>query len=671
MNLRKKLTIIMILLILSSLSVISIFVYFKSSNTITNQTEQSALQYVKSERDVISGLINQEIIEPNYLVATKEVNDLLVNQNDNSKRELVFNLITKYFSGKTNLESVALINEKGFDVCDTNPKSVGLDLTKRNYTIKTLDTKKSVVSETLVSKSTGKQIVVITHPVIDNSTGEFKGFLNTAVRAESMAKSLKDVKLNEAKSSYAYLVDETGNLIYHPDTTKIGKPVAIKEIKSINDKIKKGEDPSILKYSNGKENMLAAYSVIPETNWILVIEGNVSEIQAPVKEMSTFILIISIIVILLAFIIVFITAKQITKPIIGVTEVLNITAKLDLMYNKSFEWILNCKDETGVMSKAIVDMRKVIREMVIMLQKSSDNINDNAKRVEYIANNVYVNASHNSATTEQLAAGMEETAASTEEISASVVEIENSVKAIVNKTQEGNILTGEIIKRASELKEDTTISDENSKSVYSEVRQKLEHSLEQLKSIEQINTLADTILNITSQTNLLALNAAIEAARAGEAGKGFAVVSDEIRKLAEQSSKTAEGIQKIVAEADAAVNNMTTSSKQVLKFLDEDVSQSYLKSIEGSKQYNKDAVLITEMMTSISASAKELESTIANISKAINEVTITVNEGAEAISDIAEKNSNTVSLTEKVKERANENIEAANLLSDIVSKFKI
>ena len=546
-------------------------------------------------------------------------------------------------------------------------------MTKRNYTIKTLDTKKSAVSETLVSKSTGKQIVVITHPVIDNSTGEFKGFLNTAVRAESMAKSLKDVKLNETKSSYAYLVDETGNLIYHPDTTKIGKPVATQEIKSINDKIKKGEkiDPSILKYSNGKENMLAAYSVIPETNWILVIEGKVSEIQAPVKEMSTFILIISIIVILLAFIIVFITAKQITKPIIGVTEVLNITAKLDLMYNKSFEWILNCKDETGIMSKAIVDMRKVIREMVIMLQKSSENINDNAKKVEDIANNVYVNASHNSATTEQLAAGMEETAASTEEISASVVEVENSVKAIVNKTQEGNILTGEIIKRASELKEHTTISDENSKSVYSEVRQKLEYSLGQLKSIEQINTLADTILNITSQTNLLALNAAIEAARAGDAGKGFAVVADEIRKLAEQSSKSAEGIQKIVAEADAAVNNMTTSSKQVLKFLDEDVSQSYIKSIEGSEQYNKDAVLITEMMTSISASAKELESTMANISKAINEVTITVNEGAEAISDIAEKNSNTVSLTEKVKERANENIEAANLLSDIVSKFKI
>ncbi len=52
----------------------------------------------------------------------------------------------------------------------------------------------------------------------------------------------------------------------------------------------------------------------------------------------------------------------------------------------------------------------------------------------------------------------------------------------------------------------------------------------------KIETASSIIQNIATQTNLLALNAAIEAARAGDAGKGFAVVSDEIRKLAEQSS---------------------------------------------------------------------------------------------------------------------------------------
>ena len=78
--------------------------------------------------------------------------------------------------------------------------------------------------------------------------------------------------------------------------------------------------------------------------------------------------------------------------------------------------------------------------------------------------------------------------------------------------------------------------------------------------IDDIDSISDTILEISNQTNLLALNAAIEAARAGEAGRGFSVVAEEIRQLAEKSNGATTEVQKILDE-------ITVNANQVKSFL--------------------------------------------------------------------------------------------------------
>ncbi|MBC2567722.1 chemotaxis protein, partial [Clostridium saccharobutylicum] len=87
------------------------------------------------------------------------------------------------------------------------------------------------------------------------------------------------------------------------------------------------------------------------------------------------------------------------------------------------------------------------------------------------------------------------------------------------------------------------------------------------ESTKKINTISETIAEITEQTGLLSLNASIESARAGEAGKGFAVVAEEIGKLAEQSKNSTEEIKLIIAniqeKSDTAVKAIKSTENVV------------------------------------------------------------------------------------------------------------
>ena len=310
------------------------------------------------------------------------------------------------------------------------------------------------------------------------------------------------------------------------------------------------------------------------------------------------------------------------------------------------------------MSGLLGEVKSQATEITRMVQEIDDNIQALDEEIENV-----------SATTEELAAGMEETAASSEEINAMSHEIESAAKSIATRSQDGATEADDIRDRAVGIKKTTTENDERTKAIHAEINEGLTKALEDIKVVDQIGVLAESIMEITGQTNLLALNASIEAARAGEAGKGFAVVADEIRVLAEQSKAAVVHIQDVTKNVVESVTNLADGAKKLLEFVGTDVVDSFAGFSDMADSYSNDAGKIDGLVTDFSASSEQLLASINGVMDAIGEVSKAATEGATGTNDIAEKTGVVVEKAAEIKEKAEAAHHAADKLQQNVEHF--
>ncbi len=329
------------------------------------------------------------------------------------------------------------------------------------------------------------------------------------------------------------------------------------------------------------------------------------------------------------------------------------------------------KDEIGHITNSFNVTQEKIRDTISRIKTVINEIDDAATVSVSSINKVNSQIEEISATTQELSAGMEETAAAMEEMNANSHEIELGIGSIAKKASEGAASAGNIKKRAETLSEEIIRSQKSASEIYVKTNNTLRESIEKAGSIEEIRVLSETILSVTEQTNMLSLNAAIEAARAGEAGKGFAVVAEEIRKLAEDSKKAAEQIGAVSGKVIEAVESLVQDSRNVLEFMDGRVIKDYGVMVQTAEQYNEDAVFIDTMVTDLSATTDELNASILNIMKAVEEVTEASNEGAAGSSDIAEKAGKIVNEANEIVKQSLNNKASSDKLKKMVQFFKV
>ncbi len=517
-------------------------------------------------------------------------------------------------------------------------------------------TANTVISEPFKLNGEYQLAVTVT---MKNASSEVIGYLVGSYKYDMLGDVLSRISLG--KTGKAYVINEDGVMLAGENTDVIGQNRNFYEENSswgndnVLEKIKDGQSGSGGLSLDGT-SCYVAYSPIPGTNWMLLIEAPKSEFLGIVIIAIMVALVVSGVIMVVARIFVRRFAKDISVTLGVASHRLEELSEGNLNSEVVYS---NRDDEIDILTKAlgctvgrlndyIGNIENTLRELsegnyayqiegeytgdFASIRVALVNIERALNRTMKQVSTASMKVSDESALISEFAG---ELLSGSQEQSGALVSLQQSVSVVTDKSNEIDDNSRQVAQCAIEANEKVTQGNQQMSFMLSTMN-------DIYKSMNEITEISKMIERISSQTRLLSLNASIEAARAGEAGKGFAVVAERIGGLAEQTAEALHQTGAIIQQANESIQHGMEAAERTAESLNEiDKASEQFTAISG--------VLIG----------------IVEQQKIVIEE---INSGIMSVMDIASTNED---LAEKTREKTEESLELAHSLQEFVEQVKL
>ena len=624
--------------------------YLGAKEKLSQQLTQSAMEQVRLVDELLTQTLSGQAKNIAYLATAFTQPDL-----QEATRAATREKLRKFHQLHPAISEVYIGTAAGDMIMGTDTElPEDFDPRKRPWYQQAMDhPDQAVISDPYVDVTTGDVVVSIAKALEDRS-----GVVSLDLQLGALHEAVKKAKIG--MSGYLAIYDKNRVTLIHPQQ-KPGSEAKGDWVETLY-----GQETGHYAFTDAGQQAEGIFVTNQTAGWKLtgmMYERDADQVAGPILLNTAMIMAATLLV---GSALVYLILRSMLRRLRLLTEAAERMSEGDITQTVE----VGAEDELGKLAASFNHMAQSLRSILTA-------VNDSVQQL--------------AASSEQLSASAEQTGKATEQIASTVQEMASGTDEQVSHAQESAAAAQEMsagIEQIARHSRQVSEAAQHSSALAADGERSIQRAVQQMNTTSQsINSLAslvgslgtrsqeignilEVITSISSQTNLLALNAAIEAARAGEHGRGFAVVADEVRKLAEQSSQSAQQIGELIGTIQAE----TASVVEVMDQSQKEVTQGIETVYEAGRAFEQIQQAITEVaekIREVSAAAQHMSARTMQVAQAvtgITELTLAAADGTQSVSAAAEEQ---LAAMEEIASSALTLEKMANELQELIGTFKI